>query len=156
MNEKQFKIYITWISLNNNPIPFKGVLYEINDSSILVSNPKVREDYNTGRFELSKINYNNIDIVKIRMKNNVVKVALIGAVSGFVAGALIGLISGNDPSGFMSFSAGEKVALFGGTMAVGGAGIGALEGLVQIKIPINGSMVNFKRNKSKLKKYTIR
>jgi hypothetical protein len=41
-------------------------------------------------------------------------------------------------------------------MAVGGAGIGALEGLVQIKIPINGSMVNFKRNKSKLKKYTIR
>ena len=90
------------------------------------------------------------------MKNNVVRVALAGAVTGLVAGGLIGLISGDDPPGLFSFSAEEKALLFGLGMAAGGAGIGALEGLVKIKIPINGSMENFKRNKSKLKKYAIR
>jgi hypothetical protein len=156
INENRLRIYIAWISLNNDPIPFKGVLYEINDSSIMVSNSKLRENYYTGRFEVSKFNVNNIDIVKTRMKNNVVRVAIIGAATGFIAGGLIGLISGDDPTGFFSFSAEEKALLFGGSMAAGGAAIGALDGLVQIKIPINGSMENFKRNKSKLKRYTIR
>jgi hypothetical protein len=153
--EKKLKIYKTWISLNNTSNILTGVLYEINDSSISVSNSILREDYSTGKFELSKINFNNIDLVKIRMKNNPVRVALAGAAIGLAAGGLIGLISGDDPSGLLSFSAGEKAMLYGLAFGVGGAGIGALEGLVKINIPIKGRMENFKRNKSRMKKYSI-
>lgn len=156
LNEKSFNIYRAWISLINDPIPLKGVLYEINDSSILVSNSVLREDYYTGRFELSKIKFNDIDIVSTRLKNNFVKVALIGAATGFIAGGLTGLISGDDPPGLFSFSAEEKALLFGCGIAAVGAGAGALEGLVKIKIPINGNIDNFNRNKNKLKKYSIR
>jgi hypothetical protein len=171
MNEKRFKIYKTWITLYSvsrdygtgtlrlkdyTPNELEGVLYEINDSSISVSNSLLREDYSTGKFKISKINFNNIDVVKTRMKNNVVRVALFGALTGFVAGGLAGLISGDDPPGFLSFTAGEKALLYGLGFGVGGAGIGALEGLVKIKIPINGSLENFNRNKIRLKRYTIR
>jgi hypothetical protein len=154
INEKGFKIFKTWISLKNEPNILEGALYEIKDSSILVSNSILKDDYINGEFELSKIDFNNIDLVKIRRKNSMLFGALIGAATGFGAGGLIGLISGDDPPGFFSFSAGEKALLLGFSLAVGGAGIGTLDASLKIKIPINGSIQTFNKNKERLKKYS--
>lgn len=114
-DRKSFRIYKTWISLNNESKTLIGVLYEIIDSSILVSNSILREDYFTGRFELSKINLNNINFVKTRVKNSVGKGALIGTIAGFVLGGIIGLISGDDDpeKGWFPLTARGK-ALLGG------------------------------------------
>ena len=157
--EKKFKIYKTWISFNKEPKVWNGalgVLYEINDSSIIVSNSLVKKDYSTGNFKLSKINYNNIDYVKLRAKNNVGKGALIGTISGLLIGGFLGYVSGDDnPEGLFAMTAGDKAVVAGVGLAICGAAIGALCGLIQIKIPINGNLENFNRNKNKLKKYTI-
>jgi hypothetical protein len=53
---------------------------------------------------------------------------LIGALSGATAGAVIGYGQGDDPEGYLSFSAGDKAAMLGVVGAVTGATIGALLG----------------------------
>jgi hypothetical protein len=45
--------------------------------------------------------------------------------------------------------------MFGSLLAVSGVLTGALIGMLEHKIPINGNMGNFNRNKSRLKKYTL-
>ena len=159
---QKIKIYRTWVSLNSEPFKIKGVLYEIKDSSILVSSSVVIQDYSTDKFEIVKLHINNIETIKTRRNNNIGRGVLIGAITGFAVGSLIGLISGDDPpcpSGSwicFRYSAGEKALMAGVPLAVGGAGIGALIGSIKVKIPINGSINSYNRNKNKLGEYPIK
>jgi len=157
-DEKRFKIYKTWISLYNDAETVKGALYNVTDSSLLVSSSLIKHDYNTGNFQITKLNFTNIDLVKIRAKNRVVKGALIGTVTGFLIGAMIGLIEGDDnPEEVLVPSTATQHAMgYGLALATGGAGIGTLCGSMKIKIPLNGTHANFNSLKSRLKKYTIR
>ena len=156
------KIYRTWVSLNSEPFKIKGVLYEIKDSSILVSNSVLIKDYSTDRFRVANLYINEIETIKIRRNNNIGKGVLIGAITGFAVGGLIGLMSGDDPpcpsgSWFcFRFSAEEKALMAGVPLAVSGAGIGALFGSIKVKIPINGSINSYNRNKNKLREYSIK
>jgi len=50
----------------------------------------------------------------------------------------------------------EKAVTGGAALAICGAAIGSICGLIQIKIPINGNLENFNRYKPKLSKYYIR
>jgi len=150
-------IYKTWISLINRQNTIKGVLYEVNDSSVFVSNSLLKKDYSIGKYNVTKISFSNIDLVKTRMKNSGVIGASIGAITGFVVGRSIGLKLGDDTPGWgLRFSAKEKALWYGIPMAIGGTVLGGLVGSIRIRIPINGSMDKFNRNKSRLKKYTIR
>ena len=159
---QKIKIHRTWISLKSEPFKIKGVLYEIKDSSILVSRSVVIQDYSTDRFEIAKLNIKNIETIKTRRKNSIGNGVLIGVVSGFVVGGLMGLIDGDDPpctpgSWFCwRITAGQKALMMGVPLAVCGAGIGALIGSVKVVIPINGSISNYNRNKNKLRKYSIK
>ena len=150
-SNQKIKIYRTWVSLKSDPYKIKGVLYEIKDSSIFISNSMVKKDYSIDRFEVVEIQINNILKIKIRRKNSMLNGIWIGALSGFVVGGVLGLMS--DDSDYMSS---EGMAIYGGAFFAGiGAGVGGLFGLLKIGIPINGSMDNYNRNKDKLKKYSI-
>lgn len=157
-DENRFRIYKVWVSLNNDPEIFKGALYEIKDSSIQVSNSIIKKDYTTGKFDLSKINYNNINIVKTRVKNSVGCGILIGAFAGFAIGGLIGILSGDDDPEVIYFAstAKEKAIGNGICLSIIGGSIGAIVGNIKVKIPINGNLGNFNINKIRLKKYSIR
>jgi len=156
------KVYRTWISLNRESFKTKGFLYEIKDSSVLVSSSVVIQDYSTDRFSAFKLQINDIETIKIRGKNSIGNGVLIGAITGFIVGGLIGFISGNDPPCpqgswiCFRFTAGEKALLAGIPLSIGGAGIGALIGSVKIKIPISGSIDNYNKNKNTLTKYSLR
>jgi hypothetical protein len=50
----------------------------------------------------------------------------VGAFVGLAAGVAAGLAEGDDPPGFVSFSAGDKALIYG----LGGAGLGAVVGMV--------------------------
>jgi hypothetical protein len=154
------KIYRTWISLNNEPYKIKGSLYQVNDSSILVSNSFIIQDYSQGRYETVELHLENIMKIKTRKKNSVGNGALVGAISGFVIGGLIGYAAGDDscPSGswcIISFTAEEKAVMLGVPLSIFGAGIGALIGSAKIVIPINGNAKTFNQNKSQLREYSI-
>lgn len=150
------KIYRTWISLNNESNKIRGFLYEANDSSILVSRSLVIKGYSPDRSKMVNLNIINIETIKIRKNNNVGKGFLFGTLTGFALGGLIGLISGDDPpEDWFAFTAGEKAILLGVPFGVIGAILGGEIGTIKLKIPINGSMNNYNRNKNKLRGYSI-
>ena len=150
------KIYRTWVSLNREPFRFKGVLYEVNDSSILVSRSIVIKKNTIDRSEMANFNFSNIETIRTRKNNNIGKGILIGALSGFVTGGAIGLISGADPpDSYFRFTAGENAILSGIVLGIIGADIGGVIGSLKIKIPINGSINNFNSNKNKLRGYSV-
>ena len=156
------KIYRTWISLNSEPFKTKGFLYDLKDSSILVTSSIAIQDYSVDRSGIVQLHINNIESIRTRRKNRVGKGVLIGAISGFAVGGLIGLISGDDPPCdshsliCIRYTAGEKAILAGIPLSIGGAGIGALIGSVKVVIPINGSINNYNKKKDKLRGYTFK
>ncbi len=151
-SNQKIKIFRTWVSLKSDPYKIKGVLYQIKDSSILVSNSANKKDYSMGQFEVVEIQISNIRKIKIRRKNSMVNGIWIGALSGFVVGGVLGLMS--DDSDYMSS---EATAIYGGAFfAAIGSGVGGLLGLIKIGIPINGSMDNYNISKDKLRKYSIK
>lgn len=149
--------------MNSEPSKIKGILYEIKDTSILVSSSAVIWDYSGDRFGVKTLPVYNIEIIKTRRKNSIGKGVAIGTLSGIVVGGLIGLISGDDPpcpsgSGMSCWSLDAKgnAVLAGIPLAICGAGVGALIGSVKLEIPINGSIDSYNRNKNKLRGHSIR
>ncbi len=145
-SNQKIKICRIWVSLKSNPYKIKGVLYEVKDSSILVSNSALKKDYSMGQFEVVEIQISDIRKIKIRRENSVVNGIWIGALSGFVVGGTIVLLEGDDVG--LTIIAGPFFAAIG-------VGVGGFLGLIKIGIPINGSMNNYNINKDKLRKYSI-
>ena len=157
---QKIKIYETWISLYSEPYNVKGALYEIKYHSIIVSNSTRILDYSTNNFESTMFNIENIEIIKIRRKNRILKGVIIGTITGFALGGVIGLLNGEEEQGTSLYwgptTTGELTIAFGVPLAVVGAGLGALAGSVKVKIPINGNISNYSRYKHKLRKYSIK
>lgn len=152
-------VYRTWITVNNNLQRIEGILYGIKDSSIFITNSFSRTDCLSGNFSGTTIGYNFINNVKVRRNNSVIVGSFLGAAVGFGTGAIIGASQGDDPPCqyicIFQMTAGEK-ALFNGTLCtIPGAIIGALIGGIKIKIPINGSIQTFNKNKERLRKYSF-
>jgi hypothetical protein len=148
-NSKQKSInFQTWIHLYNQQKPLRGVLYEIKDSSIWISNSMVKADYLTSNFKVSNIEYKNIGYVYLRNRYSVVIGTVIGTAVG-IAGAfgIAGSIANKDELA-------GAMLLFGSPFIALGTGIGALIGSFRIHIPINGSFETFKQNESRLKRYS--
>jgi len=145
------KIYRTWISLSKEPYKIRGVLYQVNDSSILVSNSFKIQDYSLGRYATVELNIEHIMKIDLRDKNSVRNGALVGAVAGLAFGGIVGYAEG----GSYFFSATETALIVGVPFSIVGAGLGAFIGSSKVVIPINGSLRTFNRNKNKLREYSI-
>jgi len=76
-----------------------------------------------------------------------------GALTGFVVGALIGSPSGDDNSAsFYSLTAQYKIRYRDITLTVPSVLIGGIVGEALVKIPINRSQKDYKRQRDKLQK----
>lgn len=141
------KIYKAWISVSGEKGKKKGILYQVKDSSLLLSNSKHIKDYYTGNFKTTPFDANSIDKIKIRRMRNVNRGAFIGMAVGFAAGMITGAVLGhNAPS-----------ALWVGSWGIAaGAIVGASIGSIKISIPITGSQEKFEKNKGKLMSYAIK
>lgn len=153
-SQKKVKLYKSWIyTIDDQNDLYKKIgpvtLLEIKDSSVVIRKSLTMPE--------SDIPVFNIILIKTKKKNSVVKGLLIGAVSGFAIGGLIGLASGDDPEDeFLAWTAEEKALILGAYFATAGTGIGAVYGATfRFKIPINGDIELFKRNKDKLRKFAI-
>lgn len=130
-----------------------GALYDVNDSSILISSRRLK-DYNSGKVETLRFPVWDLKLIHTRKTGNGGKGAWIGAVSGVAFGALFGVLSG-----------GNAVLTIGDAMVVGAIGgfvVGVPAGFIvgriagHKRIQINGSMDEFNLNKDKLKDYAIK
>jgi hypothetical protein len=153
------KTYKTWIKLvDGSEIKLKwggeikGILYQINDSSLSISKLLKFTDHTRGFAEPINIDYTSTEVIKIRSGKKIWKGIAIGATTGFILGGLVGYL------GQAKITSPKEVAIqtlgLGAFVGTCGALIGGLAGSIKIRIPINGSIDNFNDNKSRLKKYS--
>ena len=142
---KKVKLYDTWITVKNNAYPARGVLYEIKDSSIILSNSRVIRDYPTNNFALAEINFSNINYVNTRRTGKVTRGAIIGGtIFGIVTTAAIISMDEDIPAYYY--------ITLGTTFALAGSGIGAIIGSIKSINPINGDIANFVKVRPRLEK----
>ena len=144
----------TWISLKEELKPVKGILFEVGDMSLLISNTTRRQDYFHGTYDVSKFDVRMIDAMTIKTKDY--------AWEGMWGGAVVGFIAGGATGCHYYFATSEHTenvwrdACLGG---VAGAALGVLIGLLvpeKIKISINGSQVKIDLNKKMLREYSVK
>ena len=154
------KIYKTWISLESMPEKVSGILYEVRDSSILLSHSIPIKNYSTSHEYISEFYFNEIHLLKTRKIDNVKKGALIGSISGFALGTIYGAIASGalyeaNPISFLNPLLISGTILISGTyLAVIGAGIGALSGTLKDRFPIKGSYENFNSYRGVFQNYS--
>ena len=155
--------YKTWVLMRGERDQVKGYLYDIKDSSLVVSRSVVIDNGPIDEFNFENIYYNDISSIKVRKKGRVWKSLAIGAGAGFAFGSLLGLIFAEDdppPQGFLEEifwqSKEDKMLMIGLTCSSAGLVTGGLIGSVKIEIPIAGNHNNFKAGRSKLKAYSIK
>ena len=134
--------------MNGSTKEIKGALYQLKDTSIVISHSVVYWDYRYGNYSTAEVGIIDIQGIKIKSKKRVSNAELIGAASGFVVG-WISWVQGTE----LPFSSG----IWGGML---GAPFGLLAGhivgsSIKIKIPINGKMDNYNATKEKLRGYSI-
>ena len=159
-------IHSTSVNLIGDPtITIRGALFQVKDSSILVSQSVVLKDYMTMQYSIVKVDITDIQAIKINGRTHTRKGIRIGACSGFAIGALAAIISNHSgsQSGSEWFSAAfatpDWAAGLGGGLigAAGGALVGGVIGAsIKIKIPIYGKMSNYNPKKDELRKYAIK
>jgi hypothetical protein len=148
-------IYRTWIELSNSYKESTGLLYQVMDSSIIMTKSLMRKTYNNNKVGKINIDYLQIESIKVRRKGRVGKGMLIGTAVGFGLGALIGSLSEDDTDGFIKFTKKDKIWINSIGLGTTGLIIGSIVGSVKIKIPIYGSKMIFQQEKEKLRKYSF-
>jgi len=159
------------ITLYSGPDNMIGALFLLKDSSILVSSSLVKLDYNIANYEVAELYIDDINLIRSKRQVGPLKGGILGAFVGAGLGALTGRIMDGPPpepgpsSPYSSMAIGwgmnfdisiPSYVITVPAGAVGGAIVGAVIGSIKIKIPINGSMENYNRNKKKLGRYTVK
>jgi hypothetical protein len=144
--------------LNLGPVS----LYELKDSSIIIcekflvsrrNDPSVCQTLDIPVIDINKIRIRD----KRKASNRMGIVLLICTATGFGIGYLSGYSRGDDQQ-FSADTYGVVAGMFG---AVCGAVCGAIPGAIigtsfKVNIPINGDLGNYKMNKDKIRKYSIK
>ncbi len=152
------KFYHTWIIPEKGSKGKSGVLYQIKDSSVLVSNSPNRQDYYNNNFYTTQFDIREIKAIKVRRQGQGFAV-LVGGLSGAVVGGFISaaymdhLEKTMNPFGFAFGGFMQGILPFIVSTGIG-IGIGAILSS-KITIPIQGSQGQFNARKKKLNEYAL-
>ncbi|MEI7726547.1 MAG: hypothetical protein WCK09_15665, partial [Bacteroidota bacterium] len=146
------KLYRTWVTVQRDAKKVKGALYEVRDSSIVLSGSYEKTDYFKGKYNLTKLDVKDIQAISVRRNNAVGRGILFGSLSGIVLGGLVGLTAttpgGNDKQeGAAKGVSSIVLSIMTGTI---GAVIGAAISPIRTKVNVNGSQQQFEKNMNKL------
>ena len=142
-NSKTIQIHKVWVnSIDGSKT--KGVLYSADEQSI-----KISKNNSLSNSNLIVIDFEKIDIIKIRRKGKIGKGAWIGAASGAGFGVAIGMAT---DSGELKSVVATVSGLFFGIV---GTGVGAIVGSNKKKIQINGDSELYLSNLSFLRSTSL-
>jgi hypothetical protein len=153
------KFYRTWIVPEQGRKTISGVLYEIGDSSVLVSNSPRRQDYYNTNFFVNELDVKNIKEIKVRRQGKGFAI-LAGAISGMVVGGFISsaysehLESTMNPWAFAFGGFIQGMLPFFISTGIG-IGVGAAVS-TKTKIPIWGDQDRFDMKRAKLNGYALK
>ena len=137
---KPHKIWIT--QLDGSKV--SGILYAADEGFV-----KIAQNNSLDVSNLTSINSEQIDFVKIRRKGKIGRGAWIGGVSGASFGVILGLATVDD--GWEGLVATGEGIFFGAI----GTGIGAGIGAIKKKIQINGNIEVYKSHLLEIQSYSL-
>lgn len=153
------KFYHVWIIPVKGQQGESGILYELKDSAVMVSNSPWKENYSKNNFDVTRMDVRYIKEIRVRRQGAGFAV-LIGGISGMAVGALIsaaymdhlektmnsfGFVLGGFFQGILPFIVSTGI----------GFGVGGMVS-AKLKIPIRGSQDEYDQHKTKLNKYALK
>lgn len=144
------KIYQTWLKVNIHPLKIKGALYEIRDSSLVVSNSLSTNDYLSNNFTLHSVNVKNLNTIELREAHLAGNTAVIGGIIGLGLGIIGAFFSD------LWIHPAATYTIFGSLGFTFGALLGYASESKKTVIPIDGSLDSYNQNKGKLSQYSIK
>jgi len=149
-----------WLTLFDNS-RVDGFIYETKDSSVVISNTNLIENYLNGNYSVIDLNIDNIKNLSYRNRNNVFIGMAMGGLTGILIGFPVGYLQGDDPpceGGWwcVEHSAESKgfAGAFSGFMI--GTGAGAFFGsVIRFSVPL-GNYQNYSKYKMMLEKKSVR
>jgi hypothetical protein len=145
------KLYETRVSMSIEPGRLNGILFEVKDSSILISDARIRNQYLSGNFNVTEIDFRNLEYLHIRNQNSRKNGVWIGG--GITATLSILAIHYT----LKDVPEVRNIFLLVGvpSMAITGAGIGYLVGLIPARFPIQGSFENFDWHRTNMQRRSL-
>lgn len=135
--------YQSWLSTLDESYKFKGYLFELKPSEVVMSYNLPNKDYNIEPMLVS-FNIADISTLKFRKEGNVGKGAWIGSLAGFTIGLVLGIVVNSSMNEAWGTEGGyESSLVVGFQVALYGAGIGAAIGSAKIRFSINGRKENY-------------
>ncbi len=149
------QIYKSWIYFNNGKIATEGLLYEVKDSSIML----------TSTLRLPKpLDYKveHIELVEVRKDGSVTTGVLVGSLVGGAVGLVVGIAAvpkcdEDDWSCNLGNVVAAPVIVLGSGAGFGLAGglIGAALASPKVTFPIGGNYEKYHDQKEKLREYSV-
>ena len=127
-----------WIKVKNQEEYIQGILYQVNDSSIILADTGNSKDYSTGHIEFPII---DVLEIKLRIKNKIALGAGVGAASGILIELILIAI--------------EPFALILSPLIIITTAIGAIIGAKKKTYRIDGNVEKYTTIKDDLKKYSF-
>lgn len=145
------KLYETRVLMSIEPGRLNGILYEVKDSSILISDARTRNQYLSGNFNVTEIEFRNLDYLHIRSQNSRKKGAWIGG--GITAALSIVAIHYT----YKDVPEVRNIFLLVGvpSISIAGAGVGLLVGFIPARFPIQGNFENFDWHRSSMQRRSL-
>lgn len=151
------KAYRAWVVPLGKGHVVEGLLYEVRDSSVVISNSLLKSDYYSGTFSSTEVPVNNIKKIQLRKKGAQGTGLLIGGVAGAAIGILIGLLQNtNEGNDFEKESQKGGMVVFPILLTGIGLSIGGTVGAVKIPYPVKGSQEKFDFNRSLMEERSIK
>jgi hypothetical protein len=113
--------HIIVVTLNNGYIA-RSELLAVTNSAIILGDAELRSGI--------EIEIDEIDLIKIVRDSKFRRYMGRGFLFGAGTGMTMGFLSGNDRSGFIQLSAGQKAMILGATFGVAGAAVGGVSGAI--------------------------
>lgn len=143
------KVNKAWITMINPAIKVEGYLYEVTDSSLVVSSTMtLMESQPVITLNNTVVQVSNIQKIKLRRKGSVGKGYLIGTSIGIGVGIIAGIAA--DDGGWVVFAAAGTLGIIGSLV---GTPIGAIAGTKSFKI--EGNQDTYNKYRDKLKEASI-
>jgi hypothetical protein len=137
-----------------------GVLFDVKDSSLLMTNYVKKEDLARSNYTISEVSASNIQKVILKQQGTRSLGKMVGGLAGFGIGVTVSvvIIPWEDTDFLLS-----KIFAVVGTTAmtaaftIAGVGIGSLiDNTSKIRIPVEGSQEKFDISKERLRTYSLK
>jgi hypothetical protein len=152
------KAYSTWVIPVKRGPAIRGLLYEVKDSSVVISNSTQKSDYISGKFASEEVRVKDIKAVHLRKKGAQGTAILIGGISGALIGILVGATStshGGPEQLEKDFNVGKMIVF--PLLCTGiGIGIGGMLGGIKKQLPVHGDQARFNLSKKEMEERSIK